>query len=560
LSNCSGGPWRAYIRLFDGSRRLLAITVVVSILQGLLLVPVAALVARAFDRQIPRGNTGGVAATGALILVLYVASAGLGLFTRFVSLKVNKSAVTRLRVMLIERLYGLSRAELDRRSAGELQSIVVQDSERVDAMSNAIVALLLPAALIALGLSVVALALNPLLFAVLVAVVPVLILADRTLARVIRGRTRQWYRAFDAFASTTSLALRAMSLTKAHGAERVEIERRSQIVRELGAAGRQMAWAGGAYSIVQQSISACAGVVVLIVGGWSTARGDMTIGQLLGFYAIVALLLRQVTVIVTNVPVVLSGYESVVRLNTLLEIDDSEPYTGTRDIDFRGAVEFKGVSFSYDSRPVLRDVDLTIVPGEHVAIVGPNGAGKSTLGRLLLGLYRPQSGHVLADGIPLDELDMPRLRRSMGVVLQDPVIFPGTIAENIAYGRPGATEAEIRRAATWATAADFAEALPQGYATPVGDEGVLLSGGQCQRIAIARALLSRPALLILDEPTTYLDDAAISRLMDNLQSLPRSPTIIAISHDPEIAGWAERVVNLRDGQVVSGAAAALQTT
>jgi ATP-binding cassette subfamily B protein len=138
----------------------------------------------------------------------------------------------------------------------------------------------------------------------------------------------------------------------------------------------------------------------------------------------------------------------------------------------------------------------------------------------------------------------------MGVVLQDPVILPGTIAENIAYGRPDATEEEIRQAAEWATAADFVSGLADGYETHVGDEGTLLSGGQRQRIAIARALLSRPVLLILDEPTTHLDDASIRRLMANLKELPGSPTLLLISHDPEVARLAERVHHLRDGALV----------
>jgi ATP-binding cassette subfamily B protein len=220
-------------------------------------------------------------------------------------------------------------------------------------------------------------------------------------------------------------------------------------------------------------------------------------------------------------------------------------------IDFDGSLTFDGVSFGYDRRPVLLAIDLTIAAGERVAIVGPNGAGKSTLVSLLLGLYRPDAGRLLAGGVPFDELDMPSFRRAIGVVLQDPVIFPGTVGENIAYGRPNATEAEIRRAAAWATAAEFVEAFPQGYATPVGDEGVLLSAGQRQRVAIARALMAWPALLVLDEPTAHLDDAAINRLLQNLSELPRSPTIVAISHDPTIEAWAEQVIHLRDGRIMN---------
>ncbi len=549
-------PWRLYIRLLNDSRRLLGITVTLSVLQALLLVPIARLLQRAFDDQIPQHRAGAVAITGAVIFVLYAANAGLGLATRYISLKVNKHAVARLRVMLTERLYALERAELDRSSVGVLQSIVVQDSERVDVMSNGIIALLIPAVIVSTGLVAVALIVSPLLCAALLAVVPMMIAINRWLTPVMRRRTRRWQRAFDAFAAATALGLRAMSLTKVHGAESIEIERRAAVTWELTEAGREMAWLNGTYGILQQAISACAGVIVLVVGGWATSRHEMTTGDLIGFYAIAVLLLRQLSPILSSVPDVLTGYESMVRLDQLLQAGGSEPYSGTTVIDFDGALTFDAVCFGYGRRPVLRDVDLAIAPGERVAIVGPNGAGKSTLASLLLGLYRPSAGRLLAGGVPYEELSMPSFRRSLGVVLQDPVIFPGTVAQNIAYGRPEATAAEIERAAGWATAAEFIEAFGQGYATPVGDEGVLLSAGQRQRVAIARALLARPALLVLDEPTTHLDDAAINRLLENLAELPGAPTIIAISHDPAIEAWAERVIHLRDGRIANEVAAA----
>jgi ABC-type multidrug transport system fused ATPase/permease subunit len=525
--------------------------VVVSIAQALLLIPIAKLVQRAFDREIPRGHAGAVAVIALIMLGLYVASTALNLLTRWISLKVTKQAVTRLRVRLVERLLRLSRPELDRSSATELQSIVVQDSERIDQMSNTIIAVLMPAVLVAIGLSVVALVRSPLLFATVLAVVPILVVANRLFARDIGARTRRWHSAFDAFASATALGLRAMPLTKIHAAEEIEIERQARIVRELSSAGRAMSWAAGAYSIVQGSISGCAGVLVLIVGGWAASRGDMSIGELLAFYAVVALLVRQMTAIVTSVPWILTGYESVARLDRLLGGADPEPYRGTRVIDSQGELALEGVGFSYGETPVLRSLDLTIDSGERIAIVGPIGAGKSTLVSLLLGLYRPQAGRVLAGGVPFDELDVRALRRSIGCVLQDPVVFPGTIAENIAYGRPAATDAEIREAAASATADAFVETLPDGYATQVGDEGVRLSGGQRQLVAIARALFARPALVILDEPTTYLQDQVADRLMENLERLPGAPTVIVISHDPKVEAWAQRVVHLRDGTFVT---------
>jgi ABC-type bacteriocin/lantibiotic exporter with double-glycine peptidase domain len=347
-----------------------------------------------------------------------------------------------------------------------------------------------------------------------------------------------------------------MTLTKVHGAERLELDRRSREVAELGDAGREMVWRNAVYGNVQSGVAAAAGVIVLIIGGWATAAGHMTLGDLLAFYAVVGLLLRQLTVVLTNAPTVLSGYESLDRLDKVLAADDREPYSGTRKIDFDGSVALEGVTFAYDREPVLRDVDLELRPGERVAVVGPNGAGKSTLVSLVLGLYRPQAGRVTAHGVPYADLDLPALRRRIGVVLQDPMVFPGTVAENIAYGRPEATREEIRDAARRAAAEGFIAALTKGYDTQVGDEGQLLSGGQRQRIAVARALLGRPALLILDEPTTYLDEAVMAELRGNLAELPGSPSLLLISHDSTVAGLGDRVYHLRAGRLASAVEAA----
>jgi subfamily B ATP-binding cassette protein MsbA len=160
--------------------------------------------------------------------------------------------------------------------------------------------------------------------------------------------------------------------------------------------------------------------------------------------------------------------------------------------------------------------------------------------------------------VALDELDVRHLRGQVGVVLQDPLVFRGTVAENIAYGRPEATGADIRTAAERATADAFVRALPAGYETALGDDAMRLSGGQRQRIAIARALLGDPALLVLDEPTTHLDDAAIGALMANLTGLPRAPSVIIVTHDPGVAARADRIVHLRDGRLVGEAQGRLE--
>ena len=367
----------------------------------------------------------------------------------------------------------------------------------------------------------------------------------------MRQTTRAWQSAFDIFDSQTQLMLRAITLTKVRAAAQTELERRREEVNELSIAGQEMSWVRGAWEIVQGAVAAASGVVVLTVGGVAVADGSMSLGELLSFYAVVALLLRQLTVALYAAPMALSGYESFVRLEAISKSTEPEPYAGTRRLRFTGALSLESVSFNYGREPLLERVSLEVESGEFVALVGPNGAGKTTLLSLVLGLYRPLEGSLLADGISYDELDITELRRQMGVILQDPIVFPTTIRENIAYGRPDATTKEIQEAARLATAADWIESLSDGYETQMGDEGGLMSGGERQRVALARALLSRPALLVLDEPTTHLDDTAIRRLLRNLRELPSRPTVLGISHDPVVADEADRVYTLRDGRIVS---------
>ncbi|MFC1488445.1 ATP-binding cassette domain-containing protein [Thermodesulfobacteriota bacterium] len=189
-------------------------------------------------------------------------------------------------------------------------------------------------------------------------------------------------------------------------------------------------------------------------------------------------------------------------------------------------------------------------PNQMVALVGPNGAGKSTIVNLILGFYRPQEGGLFADDCPYVNMDIVHFRRQIGVVTQDPIIFSGTVLENITYGSPEANTDQVVRAAELAVAHEFILRLPEGYDTFVGGRGVLLSGGQRQRIAVARALLRRPQLLILDEPTHHLDKTGVYELMGNLKRLEQVPSILIISHDVDILDAADQSYYLKEGRVV----------
>ena len=542
-----------YGRLFGRARGLLAVSLVVSVAQSALLMPVPLVLRHVFDVGLRRGHADDIAIDGAAVLGLYLASAALGLWTRFAVLKATKRAIAGLRSVMMEKMYMLPRAFFDRQDAAALHATIVQDSERLDIVANAVVGLMLPAVVVALGLSVVAVVLDPLLAAILACALPPMVVLSRWMAGRVRARTRTWQEAFDAFSAHTQVALRARMLTEVSGAEAVELDRSRRRHEELSAAGLEMAWRQSAWGSLQGAIVAAAAVLVLVIGGRAVADRQMSVGDLLSFYAIVVLLQGQVSTIVALLPLAVSGEESLERLDAILDLDEPAPYRGRRKLAFAGAIELVGVTFGYGTvHPLLTDVHLGIRAGEHLVIAGDNGAGKSTLASLILGLYRPWCGEVRADGVGYHELDLPGLRRQFGVVLQDPLILPTTVAENIAYGRPEAGPEEIRRAAELSGAAAFVEQLRDGYRTRVGDDGALLSGGQRQRLAIARALVGRPRLLILDEPTTHLDRDAIAALQEALNALTWRPSVLLISHDDALIAGAERVVTLENGRLAPG--------
>jgi ABC-type bacteriocin/lantibiotic exporter with double-glycine peptidase domain len=549
-----------HLRLTQDSRQLLVIGVLVSVGQAALLVPIPLVVRHVFDSDLKRGRAGGVVLGGVVVLALYLGGSGLALVSRYAVLKATKRGIADLRSQLSTQLYALPKSFHDRTDPWQLHATIVQDSERLDVVANAAIGQMLPASVVSLGLAVVALVLDPALFALLACSVPAMVLVKRRFGSRVGARTRTWQQAFDRFSVLTQTALRARTLADVRGADQLELGRLTESVEALSDAGLEMAWRQGCLSVAQGTIVAVAAVLVLVVGGSAVASGAMSTGDLISFYALVALLQGQVTTITVLLPIAISGRESLERLNSFLDVAERAPYRGTGRIDFQGAIELRGVSFGYGRELVLREFELTIAPGENIVILGPNGAGKSSLASLILGLYRPTSGELLADGVPYEQLDMRALRTAFGVLLQDPLILPGTVAENIAYGRPAASSRDIERAAVLAGANVFVQQLPAGYGSKVGAEGGLLSGGQRQRVALARALLGEPRLLILDEPTTHLDGDAIAGIRAALDDLTTVPTVITITHDEVLAGQADRVIHLRDGRIAPAALASISGT
>lgn len=308
-------------------------------------------------------------------------------------------------------------------------------------------------------------------------------------------------------------------------------------------------WAGQGIGLIQKLTAA----LLLWWGVMLVLDGQLSPGQLVAFNMLAG---HVVEPILRLAQVWQDFQHTLISLRRLGDILDSDCESGSGGLAsvpaLQGGVSFQGVRFRYeeDGQEVLRQLDLEIQPGEFVGITGPSGSGKSTLTRLLQRLYVPQHGRVLVDGIDLAIADPVALRRNMSVVLQESVLFAGSVAENIRLCRPQATDAEVRHAASLAGAAPFIEALAQGYETEVGERGGQLSGGQRQRIALARALLTNPGILLLDEATSALDYESEAAVMANLQGIVRGRTVISVAHRLNTLRHADRILVIDQGRVL----------
>jgi ATP-binding cassette subfamily B protein len=546
----SRATWHYYWSFFRGLQLPLLFSVILAIILSLAVLPIAFLLSRIFDHIIPAGDIRALIQTGALVILLSAGSAGLSLWTRHRTLHITKTAVERLRDELLKQIYSFSRIEYTKADLGKLHSFVVHDTERVDYMSNVLFTQLLPAIAVACSLSAVLIAVNWSLFVVLVAITPPLYWVGKSLRKNIDRYARVFRESFTRFSAGVYFVLQTLDLSHIQTAEQFELQRQRGNLERLRSAGHSMAWSFAAYNIIYTAFANSSGFLVLIFGGIAIIRNAMTLGELLSFYIVMSILKTNLNQISYSIPHVTGGSQSMTAVHQFHVQERPAPYHGTRQIAFSGRLRLDGLSFQYEGKPLLKELNLEIDSGSTVAIVGPNGAGKSTIVNLILGFYRPQSGSLYADDHDYLELDLLHFRRQLGVAVQQTVVFPGTILNNITYGHPDAEQDEVIRAARTSTAHDFIDLLPNGYQTNTGEGGALLSGGQRQRLALARALLRRPKLLILDEPTAHLDPDTVDLLMKNLKAVDPAPTILIITHDLEIVRDVDRLFLLENGSLV----------
>jgi ATP-binding cassette subfamily B protein len=388
-------------------------------------------------------------------------------------------------------------------------------------------------------------------------VVPLVVLPAIVFGRKVRRLSRATQDRIGDVGAKIEETLSGMRVVQAFTQEAAERSRfEARVSDAFSAAMRRIRARALFFACVFFAVFAAVGLV-LWIGGKDLLAGDITAGQLTAFlfYAILA---------ASSIGALAEFHSDLQRAagaaERLLELLHTEPRIKapappkTLPEPPQGSLAFERVSFTYPARPdrsALHEFSLAVKPGETVALVGPSGAGKTTVFQLLYRFYDPQQGCVLIDGVPLAEADPAAFRRRLALVPQEPVIFSGTVAENIRFGRPEASLHESGRAAETAAARDFIEALPGGFGAELGEKGVRLSGGQRQRIAIARAILRNPAILLLDEATSALDAESERAVQVALDRVMKGRTTLIIAHRLATVLKADRIVVMDEGRIVA---------
>jgi ABC-type multidrug transport system fused ATPase/permease subunit len=530
------GYYRPYLPTIGAALVLLLLTVGLNLLKPW---PVKWLI----DEIIPRAIEGRELQTfltaepvlGACLAVVVISllAGALGVANNYLLVKVGLKALLRLRTQLYSYLQHLPLHFHDRRRSGDSTFRVAYDSQAIQTFFNRGFATIIGSIITLIGTFLIMLRMDVALAFLAFAVVPFLWGAIYFFADRVRRQTTALQQEESDVLARASEGLTSIRIVHAFGREEFEVKEFEREARQSLDANLQLTITNVMSTLVVGTIMAIGTALILYFGVQHVIEGKLKIGDLWVYLSYLAALYQPLEQLSYTAWALEGAAAGAQRVFEILDEEDSVPEKpgAIKMPPIQGRVEFQNVEFSYEPGvPILRGLSLSVEPGKAVALVGGTGAGKTTLLSLATRFYDPDAGTVRIDGIDLRDVTKKSLREQIAVVLQDTLLLSGTVRENIAYGRVGATKKEIEEAAHEAQAHEFILKLPKGYDTPVGERGVRLSGGQKQRIGIARAFLKQAPLLLLDEPTSALDLETEAEIMETLRTLIRRQTTLIVTH------------------------------
>lgn len=544
---------RTIFGLLTSQRRRFMRGVTLAILRCLIIAPCPWLFQIIIDQHVKNHDGLGIIATSSVFIGLLFLHYSFSVAGALTIAREMADLMTELRGEIFNKLHFLHFGFLDRQKTGRLLSKYAFDTQKVENALTQMLNQFLPNILYSLSISIILVALNWQLSVALLLMIPILLYIRVTFYARIRHTNKHTRIAQERLTGTASEAITALRLVRSLGEEKQVTAHLDEKSTAFARSKVELSSVNAIFGTFTYASTQFLALLVIAGGAWLVIQGSMTIGTLLAFMAGLPIIMMPVHLFASLGEQYFIGQESYRSIKELLDSEYVEEWNGAqRPTPLRGEIQFANVSFAYPEteRTVLTDFSLHIRAGEHLALVGHSGAGKSTVTHLILGLYRAEHGAVSVDGVLQQDLDMKWLRKQCAVVLQENLLLSGTVADNIRFARPEATDDEIRFAARMANAEEFILQMPEGFATKVGERGVMLSGGQRQRLSIARALLRDPRILILDEATSSLDYESERLVQEALERLAVGRTVITIAHRLSTIRKADRVIVMDHGRIV----------
>ena len=469
----------------------------------------------------------------------------------FVVARIAEHVTSRMRRETFEHLQKLSLTYFNRKRTGDLISRIGSDTEHLSLFISVNFIDFFCDVLQFIFTAVILFSINPLLAVAALGPVPIVAWLVQRVREHLRGGFAAASRAGSQLTSVLADTIPGVRVVKAFAQEQREIERFRVADKHIFDTNDRVNKTWSFFTPMIKLLTDLGLLIVWAVGAWSVAHDSITVGVLTGFVLYISSFYERMDSMSRFTASMQRAAASAHRVFDVLDVKPDVPVqrNAIKVGRLRGEIEFRDVKFRYGSREIIRGISLKIAPGEMVGFVGPSGAGKTTLVNLACRFFEVSEGAVLVDGFNLSDVEVMDYRRNLGLVLQEPYLFYGTIAENIAYGKPDATRAEIVAAARAARAHDFIMRLADAYDSLVGERGQQLSGGERQRISIARALLVDPAILILDEATSSVDTETEREIQAALDHLVKGRTTIAIAHRLGTLRKASRLVVIEEGRI-----------